>query len=214
MLPDEAELGIERRDDLFDGVSVIKGRAVSLYEASPKRRDVELTAIPYYAWAYRGKGEMKVWLPRQEEGVRPLPKPTIASEAKASASGGEFLDGLSDRWEPASSGDQSRPYLHWGPRKGTTEWVQYDLAEAVEVSRVGVYWFDDTGRGETRVPASWRVLFQRGGRWVPVESTEPYDVAKDAYNWVSFQPIRTSALRLEIQSQEEFSIGILEWEVQ
>ena len=39
-------------------------------------------------------------------------------------------------------------------------------------------------------------------------------VTNDAYNWVSFQPVRTSALRLEIQSQDEFSAGILEWKAQ
>ena len=26
-------------------------------------KDVELTLIPYYAWAHRGEGDMEVWLP-------------------------------------------------------------------------------------------------------------------------------------------------------
>jgi DUF1680 family protein len=28
------------------------------------RREVLLTAIPYYAWANRGPGAMRVWIPR------------------------------------------------------------------------------------------------------------------------------------------------------
>ena len=32
--------------------------------APPPRRAVELTAIPYYAWANRGPGAMRVWVPR------------------------------------------------------------------------------------------------------------------------------------------------------
>jgi DUF1680 family protein len=33
-------------------------------EPSPRRRRLELTAIPYYAWANRAAGAMRVWIPR------------------------------------------------------------------------------------------------------------------------------------------------------
>jgi DUF1680 family protein len=33
-------------------------------DPSPRRRLVELTTIPYYAWANRGPGAMRVWIPR------------------------------------------------------------------------------------------------------------------------------------------------------
>ena len=33
-------------------------------DPSPRRRRVELTAIPYYAWANRAAGAMRVWIPR------------------------------------------------------------------------------------------------------------------------------------------------------
>jgi hypothetical protein len=29
--------------------------------------------IPYYAWAHRGKGEMDVWLARNDEAFKALP---------------------------------------------------------------------------------------------------------------------------------------------
>jgi DUF1680 family protein len=32
--------------------------------------NVPLTAIPYYAWANRGKGEMAVWLPRTADALK------------------------------------------------------------------------------------------------------------------------------------------------
>lgn len=50
-LPDDSALTAEFRPDLLNGVMVIKGRG--------------LTAIPYYAWAHRGKGQMAVWLRKQ-----------------------------------------------------------------------------------------------------------------------------------------------------
>ena len=54
-LADDAPLGAERRPDLLGGVTVITGTA---------RQGGRLTAIPYYAWAHRGAGEMAVWLRR------------------------------------------------------------------------------------------------------------------------------------------------------
>jgi hypothetical protein len=47
-----------------------------------------------------------------------------------------------------------------------------------------------------------------------VANQNPYGVKKDMYNKVTFTPVRTSALRLEIQLQEKFSAGIHEWKVE
>jgi len=58
VLPVEAKLQTEYRSDLLGGVVTIKGRGKS----------VDVVAIPYYAWAHRGKGEMAVWLPESVEG--------------------------------------------------------------------------------------------------------------------------------------------------
>jgi hypothetical protein len=218
VLADDAPLSFERRDSLLNGVTVIKGEAVGLYEGrSPGQaalRKQELTAIPYYAWAHRGEGEMAVWLPRQEAGARALPRPTIASASRASASGDKRAEAVNDLWEPSSSGDQVHPYLHWWPNKGTEEWVQYDFDRILSVAAVQVYWYDDTGRGECRVPASWRVLYRIGDDWLPVESLNPYGVEKDVYNRVTFRPVLTRGLRLEIQLQKDFSAGVQEWKVE
>lgn len=121
---------------------------------------------------------------------------------------------LNDQWEPSGSNDHSKPYLHWWPHKGITEWVQYDFPKPTTVSSVEVYWFDDTGQGECRIPESWRVLYKEGSSWKPVSNKESYPVKKNSYNSVSFRPVRTTALRLEIQLQEKFSAGIIEWKVE
>jgi hypothetical protein len=93
------------------------------------------------------------------------------------------------------------------------EWVQYDFEKPESVSVVEVYWFDDTGRGECRVPVSWKALYKKGKDWIAIENTGSYGVKKDTFNRVSFKPVRTSALRLEIQLQEKFSAGIHEWKL-
>jgi hypothetical protein len=218
VLADDAPLSFERHDNLLNGVTVIKGEAVGLYEGrrpgqvAPRKQ--ELLAIPYYSWAHRGEGEMAVWLPRQEAGARALPRPTIASTSRASATGDKAAEAVNDLWEPSSSGDQAHPYLHWWPNKGTEEWVQYNFDRILSVSGVQVYWFDDTGRGECRVPASWRVLYRIGEDWFPVENLNAYGVEKDTYNRVRFRPVLTRGLRLEILLQKDFSAGVHEWKVE
>jgi hypothetical protein len=82
------------------------------------------------------------------------------------------------------------------------------------MGKVDVYWFDDTGQGQCRVPASWRLLHQRANAWYPVENASAYGVDPDRYNTVTFDPVRTRALRIEAQLQPGFSGGILEWRVE
>jgi len=217
VLPDENELKAEFRSDLLNGVVVIIGEALALAEGEDgktiKETSQPFTAIPYHAWAHRGPGEMAVWIAREKDKARALPQPTLASQSMVTASGEKNASSVNDQWEPSDSNDHSHPYLHWWPNKGTVEWVQYDFKQPSIVSEVEVYWFDDTGRGECRVPASWKVFYRSGNEWMPVKAHEPYGTEKDQYNRVRFDWVKTSALKLEIQSQEKYSAGVLEWKV-
>jgi DUF1680 family protein len=217
VLPDTAALKAERRDSLLGGLTVIQGPVEALAEApaagSVTRSSRELTAIPYYAWANRGPAPMEVWIAREESRARPLPRPTIASRSRATASGGRTAIAVNDLWPPRSSNDHSHPYLHWWPAKGVLEWVQYEFPGPERVSSVEVYWFDDEEEGECRVPQSWRILYKEDGDWKPVAASGPYGLAPDRFNRVSFRPVRTSGLRLEVQLQKDSSAGVLEWAV-
>jgi DUF1680 family protein len=69
VLPDDARLEATHRPDLLGGVTVVTGRAIALLPDDGGRsvvtREQDFVAIPYYAWAHRGLGEMAVWLPRR-----------------------------------------------------------------------------------------------------------------------------------------------------
>ena len=127
--------------------------------------------------------------------------------------GTDLLDAVNDGLEPASSYDQDMPRLTFWDHTGTTEWVQYDYAAPVTTSSAAVYWYDDTGNGGCRVPASWRLLARSGDSWVPVEGASGYPTATDAWNRVTFDPVRTTGIRLEVTLRSGFSGGILEWRV-
>jgi DUF1680 family protein len=215
LLEDDVALEPRFSENLIRGVVGICGMTTALkFDAdgkTPKRVDHEFTAIPYYAWAHRGQGEMMVWLARDESKAKPLPLPTVASLSTVTASGDKDGTAVNDQWDPDDSSDRSKPYLHWWPTKGTLEWVQYDFAAPARVSEAEVYWYDDTGRGGCRIPASWRILYRSGDTWKPVENTTPYITEKDEFNMVRFNPVRATALRLEIQLPEKFSSGVHEW---
>ena len=78
MLPDAEPLRAESRPRLLNGVEVIAGHALA-YSADASgnvtSRKQPFVAIPYYAWANRGPGEMSVWLADREDAVRPLGSP-------------------------------------------------------------------------------------------------------------------------------------------
>lgn len=212
----DAKLSAEFRPGLLGGVEVVTGEATSLVRGRDGRVSVKhqpFTAIPYYAWANRGPGEMIVWLPANEAVARALPWPTVASTSRVTTSSGDGAVAINDQEEPSSSGDASSGFFHWWPHKGTAEWAEYTFAAPAKVSEVAVYWYDDTGHGECRIPASWRVLYKSGEQWLPVEPSAPYEVARDRYNRIAFTPVTTTALRLEVTLQKEWSGGILEWKV-
>ncbi len=218
LLPDEAKLTAEYREDMLNGVEVVRGKAHvvrRLLDGKPAmmKEAEEFVAIPYYAWCHRGRSQMAVWLAREVEAAKPLPAPTIAHTSRVTVSGGGAISALTDQLEPRSSNDHSNPFFHWWPRKGTLEWVQYDFKKPEEVSLAEVYWFDDTGIGECRVPKSWRILYKDGDEWKAVANLGPYSVEKDIYNKVVFDKVKTGGLRLEVQLPDRFSAGIHEWRV-
>jgi hypothetical protein len=131
---------------------------------------------------------------------------------KASASHcfeGDTLDALDDVLEPANSNDHSIPRFTWWDHRGTQEWVQLDFPKPKHVAAVEVYWFDDTGIGQCRLPASWRLFYKDGQEWKEVAEPATMEVTADKWNTLSFRPVETPALRIEAQLQSGFSGGLL-----
>jgi hypothetical protein len=51
------------------------------------------------------------------------------------------------------------------------------------------------------------------GEWKPVLGADEFGTKPDTFNAVTFTPVITDGLRLEVQLQPEFSAGILKWMV-
>ena len=210
---------VSYKDNLLNGINVMtaEGEATKrqLNTTALLTSHQKITAIPYYAWDNRGADEMEVWIPYRQSASRPQPAPTIANTSRVSASiRSKSIKAINDQFEPASSGDNSVPYFHWWPKKDTTEWVQYDFDGPHTVSTSKVYWYDDGPDGGCRIPAAWMLYYRKDGAWVPVKNTTAYEIAKDKYNSVSFEPVTTTALKLEVQLPVDNSTGIHEWTVE
>jgi len=124
---------------------------------------------------------------------------------------GDKIAAINDGVEPKSPRDQPR-HSFW-PHKGTNEWVEYHFDQPRKLSATEIYWLDDTPGGGCPVPASWRLFYRQGARWLPVESTSPFGVEKGIFNRVAFKPVETPALRIEVKSRPGFGSGIIEWDV-
>lgn len=202
---------------LLNGVTVLemKGSSTKRQVNSEEliKSEQTVTAIPYYSWANRGPGEMVVWIPYEASAAKPKPAATIASKSKVSSSirNPRMFKALNDQYEPEDSKDQNGTYLHWWPKKNTLEFVQYEFDQEYTVSESQVYWFDDGPWGGCRIPASWKIYYKKGNDWVPVTPIGNYETAKDKYNLVKFEPVKTSALKLEVQLPAEHATGIHEW---
>ncbi len=60
--------------DKVNGLTELRGRARLLGRDAAGNvdiSDVDLTLIPYYAWAHRGQGQMSVWIPSSPSATRP-----------------------------------------------------------------------------------------------------------------------------------------------
>ncbi|MBL7222649.1 MAG: hypothetical protein ISS72_02235 [Candidatus Brocadiae bacterium] len=83
------------------------------------------------------------------------------------------------KWgQPTSRMDRRFGHVHWYPHRGTTEWIDYAFAKPVTVRAVEIYWFDDSGGGNCRLPESWRLLAHDGKEWTPVDVLRPAEKTK------------------------------------
>lgn len=197
VLPPEAALKAEWRAGLLGGVMAVEGGG--------------WVGVPNFARLNRG-GWSQVWLTEDRTKVD---TGGLAGQADVTVSfcrgNGMAPAAVNDGAAPKDA-KQGVPNFDFWPHKGTAEWLQYAFDQPVEVKACTVWWFDDTGRGECRLPASWRVTYQKpDGAWAPVEGASAYPVAKGTPCDVTFKPVATRALRLELQLPSSFSAGVFEW---
>jgi DUF1680 family protein len=75
MLPRDQSFMLAFEPSLLNGVETISGKSITLSkdaDGAIVKTEQSFKAIPYFAWANRGRGEMAVWFTDAEAGV-PIP---------------------------------------------------------------------------------------------------------------------------------------------
>lgn len=216
VLAENVELSADFQPTLLGGVNVISGNA----EGAKKEKSTnnietwprKFTAIPYYAWAHRGQGQMAVWIPTLKESSRAKPYPSIAATSTIKASlETPSIRGINDQLIPKNSNDKTNALYHWWPRKDEMQWIEYHFEKLSKVSESEIYWLKDIPDGGCDLPENWKLYYKSGKKWVEVNAETPYPIIEDRLNKLVFEPVTTSALKLEVQLSKEYSAGIHEW---
>lgn len=226
-IPADTRFETKFEGNLLNGVVTLSGTGKKVL-ADGSVQDIAVKAIPYSTWNNRGASHMAVWMPETALRARAQPSETIASKAQlfsektdinsdtpAATSNLQWAWGYNDQWEPTSSADTSKPYHYWWLRKGTLENICYGFEEPTEVNSVDVYWLDfDHYDGNYRTPESWKLYYKTDdNRWEEVKATSAYGTEKDKYNRLTFEPVKTTALKLAAQLRKGESGGVIEWKV-
>lgn len=144
-----------------------------------------------------------------EVGQRWISPPDLHKASQVS----DEIAAVSDGIEPRGSNDSSAPRFTWRPHRGTTEWISWEFPKPTRVSEVHVYWYDEGDEGDCRAPRSWRLLYRNGQDWTPVVARGSAGTERNRYNRLAFTPILAGELKLEVQLQDGFTAGILEWTI-
>jgi DUF1680 family protein len=113
VVSENADVESNYEENLLGGVVALKmeGRKIIQNKNEKIIGLVELKAIPYYAWNNRGKANMVVWAPFEEEKMIPKLQSSAVDNAEATTS--TKAPGLNDRFGPESSDDTGKSYFYW-----------------------------------------------------------------------------------------------------
>lgn len=178
------------------------------------KEEVMLKAIPYYAWNNRGAANMVVWMPSAKDFVYSKTNQYKEINAIALSSEGP-ASGLNDGFDPKNSADIDKLFFNWYNHRAKEFWVEYNFEKAISISKSMVYWLKiDHYEGNYRAPKSWTLSYkEKNGKWKNVETIDSFGVEMDKYNTVTFKPVTTTSIRMNIEFQPKESCGILEWKV-
>lgn len=213
LLPKESVITCSK-DTMLNGLIKLKSDAYQTQRMSDGQvklsNKVNFTAIPYYAWAQRSPSPMQIWIAYSLDAAKPKPAPTIANLSKIDGSvNHRGIEAIRDQLLPAGSNDHNIPFFHWWPNSNKTEWISYTFDKPYTISKSKVFWFSDGGG--CKAPKSWRLYYKKNSIWEEVKCKNEYGIQLDIINILNFEPVTTTAVKMEIDLPQDCSSGVHEW---
>lgn len=213
LLPDTAVITC-RKDTLLNGMIALHSEAYHTQRDSAGQTyvadRVAFKAIPYYAWAQRKASPMLMWYATTKDAAKPKPAATIANLSKVDGSVNHMgIEAIRDQLLPAGSNDHNLPFFHWWPHSNQTEWISYTFDKPYTISKSRIFWFSDGGG--CKAPLRWRLYYDKDGKWEPVENKNEYGIQLNIINTTDFEPVTTTAVKIEVDLPEDCASGVHEW---
>ena len=119
------------------------------------------------------------------------------------------IESIRDQILPVNSNDNSCQFFHWWPNSNKTEWLSYTFNKPYIISKSKVYWYNDDGG--CRPPKSWRLYYMKDGEWIEVDKKSEFGTKLNILNETKFEPVTTTAVKMEIDLPIDSSSGMYEW---
>ena len=132
----------------------------------------------------------------------------VVATATSSGRANYIVTTLNDELTPTPPGNSRflRPQARFA-----NQWVQYDWKQPVTTHEIAVFWWDYTKHAT--LPQAYHIEYWDGNNWQPVKNPSGLGLRNNQYNTTSFDEIKTSRLRLTMDSSDRFVSTLVEWKV-
>ena len=132
----------------------------------------------------------------------------VVATATSSGRANYIVTTLNDELTPTPPGNSRflRPQTRFA-----NQWVQYDWKQPVTTHEIAVFWWDYTKHAT--LPQAYHIEYWDGNNWQPVKNPSGLGLRNNQYNTTSFDEIKTSRLRLTMDSSDRFVSTLVEWKV-
>ena len=76
-----------------------------------------------------------------------------------------------------------------------------------------VSWYTDPANPRSQPPKSWKLYYRQGEQWKEVANPSGYGLETGKPNVVTFTPVKTAAMTIEVLADPDISAGPLEWKI-
>lgn len=148
---------------------------------------------------------------QKEEPLTTRPNLAVIATATASSRQGGALPTLNDGVAPVNQGNfrGGGGGANRTPQPRTSQWVQYEWQQPVTTKEIALYWYDYNGN--LRLPEAYHIEYWDGNKFVPVKNPSGLGLVSKQLNATSFDEVKTTRLRLQLDSADRFGATLLEW---
>ncbi|MCF7730614.1 MAG: glycoside hydrolase family 127 protein [Akkermansiaceae bacterium] len=164
-----------------------------------------------------GAGRLRMSaLPAIGDGPEAKPWPQYQEPVSSWSEDPGILKTISDPSDPKSSRGDGHCFLMYGSSLGgSKQWIIMPFDKARTISKSRTYWMDEQyPTGGVRVPASIALFFKDGDSWKPVPNPKGLECKMDQYNDATFDPVTTTAIKMEMQFQPTRCGGLFRWRLE